>query len=90
MINTQPSAAASTNAKEIPAEERNHLTRMIDIAITEAEQEYRMNGILMEHLRHFSPCETTILDKLFFSSLDETGTSFTVPTPPYPVSVSIP
>ena len=40
MINTQPSAAASTNAKEIPAEERNHLTRMIDIAITEAEQEY--------------------------------------------------
>lgn len=48
MINTQPSAAASTNAKEIPAEERNHLTRMIDIAITEAEQEYRMNGILMD------------------------------------------
>ena len=40
MINTQPSAASSTNAKEIPAEERNHLTRMIDIAITEAEQEY--------------------------------------------------
>ncbi|WP_157040580.1 hypothetical protein [Selenomonas sp. oral taxon 478] len=48
MINTQPSAAASTNAKEIPPEERNHLTRMIDIAITEAEQEYRMNGILMD------------------------------------------
>ena len=48
MINTQPSAASSTNAKEIPAEERNHLTRMIDIAITEAEQEYRMNGILMD------------------------------------------
>ena len=48
MINTQPSAASSTNAKEIPAEERNHLTRMIDIAMTEAEQEYRMNGILMD------------------------------------------
>lgn len=48
MINTQPSAAASTNAKEIPPEERNHLTRMTDIAITEAEQEYRMNGILMD------------------------------------------
>lgn len=48
MINTQPSAAASTNAKEIPAEERNHLTRMIDIAITEAEQEYLMNEILMD------------------------------------------
>ncbi|WP_157064431.1 hypothetical protein [Selenomonas sp. oral taxon 136] len=48
MINTQPSAAASTNAKEIPAEERNHLTRMIDIAMTEAEQEYLTNGILMD------------------------------------------
>ena len=48
MINTQPSAAASTNAKEIPAEERNHLTRMIDIAMTEAEQEYLMNEILMD------------------------------------------
>ena len=48
MINTQPSAAASTNAKEIPAEERIHLTRMIDIAITEAEQEYLTSGILMD------------------------------------------
>ena len=48
MINTQPSAASSTNAKEIPAEERIHLTRMIDIAMTEAEQEYLMNEILMD------------------------------------------
>lgn len=48
MINTQPSAASSTNAKEIPAEERIHLTRMIDIAITEAEQEYLTSGILMD------------------------------------------
>ena len=48
MINTQPSAASSTNAKESPEEERAHLTRMIDIAMTEAEQEYLTNGILMD------------------------------------------
>jgi len=48
MINTQPSAASSTNVKASPEEERIHLTRMIDIAITEAEQEYLTNGILMD------------------------------------------
>ena len=48
MINTQPSAAASTNAKEIPPRRAKSSHPYIDIAMTEVEQEYRMNGILMD------------------------------------------